>query len=93
MEKMTFIINGRGHPKKIAIETTTRTGDVFATSRNTIVPAKYRLASEEIMVETIVMVITGAMSNEVITEMPQVLVDKIIDPGFQGHTMYHPRNY
>jgi predicted aspartyl protease len=45
------------------------------------------------MVETIVMVITGAMSSEVITEMPQVLVDKIIDPGFQGYTMCHQRNY
>ena len=88
-----FTINGRDHPKKIAIEAAISTGDVSATLRNMTVPAKYRLASEEIMVETIMMIITGEMSSEVITEMPQVLVDKIIDPGFQGHTMCHPRSY
>jgi S-adenosylmethionine synthetase len=90
---MLFTINGRDHPKKIAIETTISTCDVSATLRNTMVPAKYRLAFEETMVETTVMIITGVMSNEVITEMHQVPADKIIDPGFQGHTMCHPRNF
>jgi hypothetical protein len=45
------------------------------------------------MVETIAMIIAGAMSNEVTIEMHQVLADKIVDPGFHGHTMCHPKNF
>jgi hypothetical protein len=37
MERMTSIINGKGHPRKTATETTLRTCDVFATSRITMV--------------------------------------------------------
>ena len=88
---MPFIINGRGHPKKIAIETTIRTGDVSATLRNMTVPDKWRLASEEIMEEIIVMIIKGATTNAMITEMHRVPAGKIIGRGFQGHTMCHPK--
>lgn len=88
-----FITNGRDLPKKIAIETAINIGEVFAILWNTTVPDKYRLASEKIMVEISVIITIGAMSNEVIIEMHQVLAGKIIDPGFQGHTTYHPRTF
>jgi BRCT domain type II-containing protein len=88
---MLSTISGKGHSKKIAIETTIKTGDVIETMRNTTVPAKYRLASEETVEEIIERIITGAMTSEAITGTHQVPADKIIDQGFQGRIMYHPR--
>jgi hypothetical protein len=92
MVKMLSTINDSTHLRKIAIETTTNTSDVSLALRNTMVSAKYRLASTVTMVETIAMIIARAMSNKVIIEMHQVLADKIIDPGFHGHTTCHPKN-
>jgi hypothetical protein len=68
-----------------------RIDDVFAILRNTMVPAKYRLASEETMVEISGMITIGAMRNGVITETHEAPTDKIIDPGFRGHTMCNPK--
>jgi hypothetical protein len=82
---MLFTINGRGHPKKIVIERAISIGDVSATLRNMTVPAKYRLASAEIIVETIVTIITEAATNEVTIEMHQVPADKIIDQDIRDH--------
>jgi hypothetical protein len=86
-----FITNGRDHPKKIAIETAIRIGDISAISRSTTVLAKYRLASEEIMVGIIVMITIGVMSNRMIIEIHRAPADKIVDPGFRGHTTCHPK--
>jgi hypothetical protein len=93
MVKMLSIINDNVHPRRIATETTINTGDVSVTLRNTTVPTKYRLAYAVIMVETIAMIITRAMSNEVTIEMHQALADKIIDLGIHGHTTCHPKNF
>jgi hypothetical protein len=65
MAKMLSRINGLDHLKKIATETTTNIGDDSVASRNTMVLAKFRLASTVIMVATIAMIIVGAMSNKV----------------------------
>jgi choline dehydrogenase-like flavoprotein len=90
---MMSTISGKGHLKKIAVETTTRTNDVSATLLNMMLPAKCRMASEEKMEEIIMMTITGATTNKVIVGMHQVPADKTIDQGFQGHTKCHPRFY
>jgi hypothetical protein len=68
-----------------------RIEDVFAILWNTTVPAKYRLASEETMVEISGVITIGAMRNGVITETHQAPADKIIDPAFRGHTTCHPK--
>jgi hypothetical protein len=86
-----LITNGRDHPKKIAIEMAIRIGDVFAISCTTMVPAKYRLASEEIMVEVIVMIAIRVMNNKAIIDMHLAPADKIVDLGFRGHTTCHPK--
>jgi hypothetical protein len=88
---MLSTIRGKDHPRMIAIETTIKIHDVIVIIRITTVPAKYRPASEETVEEIIGKITTGAMIKEVITEMYQVVVGKIIDLDFQGHTMYHPR--
>jgi hypothetical protein len=92
MEKMPCIISGIGHPKKIATETTIKIGDdILVHTQIMTVPAKWRLASEEITEETIGMTIREAANNAMIIETRQVLVGKITDRGFRGHTIYHPK--
>jgi hypothetical protein len=90
---MWSTISDIDRPRKITIEIATITGDVSATLQNTNLPAKFRLASEVTMVETIAMIIIGAMSNEVIIETHQIPADKTVDPGFRGCTMCHPKNF
>ena len=88
MEKMPCIISGKGHPKKIATEAAIKIGDDILVHIQIIaVPAKWRLASEEIVDEIIGMIIREAAT----TETRQAPVDKIIDQGSRGHTIYHPK--
>ena len=80
MEKMPCIISGKGHPKKIATETSIKIGDDILVHIQIItVPAKWPLASEEIMEEAIGMTIREAANSTMIIETCQVLVDKITD--------------
>jgi hypothetical protein len=88
---MMSTIRGKGHPRMISIKTTIKMDDAIIIFRITMVPAKFRPASEETTKEIIGIIITGAMINEVIIEMHQDPVGKTIDPGSQGHTMCHPR--
>jgi hypothetical protein len=69
MVKMMSTINNIAHPRRIATETETSTGDVSVTLRNTTVLANYWLAFAATMVAILAMIIAGAMSNKVIIEM------------------------
>ena len=92
MEKMPCIISGKGHPKKIATETAIKIGDdILVHIQIIMVPAKWRLASEEIMEEVIGITIREAANSAMIIETRQVLAGKITDRGFRGHTIYHPK--
>ena len=80
MEKMPCKINGIDHPRKIATETTIKIGDdILVHTQIMTVPAKWRLASEEIMEEVIGMTIREAANSAMIIETRQVLADKITD--------------
>ena len=91
MAKTLFKTNDIDHPKRIGTETTIKIGDVIATSQIMTVPAKWRLASEEIAEEIIEMTIREAMTSAMIIEMRQAPADKIIDHGFRGRKIYHPK--
>jgi hypothetical protein len=91
MAKTLSKTNDRGHLKRIGIETTIKIDDVIVTSQIMTVPAKWRLASEEIVGEIIEMIIREAMTSAMIIEMRQTPADKIIDHGFRGRTIYHPK--
>ena len=92
MARMLFKTNGKGHPRKTAIEKTIKIGDDILVHIQIItVPAKWRLASEEIMEEVIGMTIREAANSAMIIETRQVLAGKITDRGFRGHTIYHPK--
>ena len=91
MAKMLSKISGLAHPKRIVTGATINIGDDSEALRNTMVPAKFRLASEVIMVATIATIIAGAMNSEVTIEMHQVLVGRIIGLGTHGHIICHLR--
>ena len=92
MAKTLFTISGLGHPKKIATEAAIKIGgDILIHIQIITVPAKWRLASEEIMEEVIGMTIREAVNSAMIIETRQVLAGKITDRGFRGHTIYHPK--
>ena len=91
MAKMLSKISGLAHPKKIVTGATINIGDDSEASRNTTVPAKFRLASEVIMVATIATIIARATNNEATIEMHQVLVGRIIGLGTHDHIICHPR--
>ena len=91
MAKMLSKISGLAHPKRIVIGATINIGDDSEALRNTTVPAKFRLASEVIMVATIATIIAGAMNSEATIEMHQVLVGRIIGLGTHGHIICHLR--
>jgi hypothetical protein len=58
-----------------------------------MVPAKWRLASEETVEEIIGMITREVASSAMIIEMRQAPADKIIGQGSRGHTIYHPKNF
>jgi hypothetical protein len=92
MEKMPCKISGIGHPRRIAIEIIIKIGDdILASTQITTVPAKWRLAFEEIVEEIIGRTTREAASSVVIIGMRQVLAGKTIDQCFRGHTIYHPK--
>jgi hypothetical protein len=94
MEKMPCIINDIGHPKKIVIEAAIKIGDdILVHIQIMTVPAKWRLASEEIMEEIIGMTIREPAKSAMIIETRQVLAGKITDRGSRGHTIYHPKMF
>jgi hypothetical protein len=88
---MMFITNGRGHPRRIVTGITIKIGDVFDPSQIMTVPAKWRLASKEIVEEIIRMITSGTMTSTTTIEMHQVPAGKITGLGSQGHTTCHPK--
>jgi hypothetical protein len=88
---MLFITNGRGHPRRIATGITIKIGDVSDTSQIMTVPAKWLLASEEIVEEIIEMITSGTMTSATIIEMRRVPAGEITGLGSQGHTTCHPK--
>ena len=80
MERTLSKPNGRDHPRKIANDITTREADVTALFKNTMVPAKFRLASAVIIM---VEMITVVMGIEAIIEMRLVLASRIIGLGLR----------
>jgi hypothetical protein len=88
---MLFITNDRGHLRRIATELTIKIDDVFFTSQIMMVPAKWRLASEEIMEKIIGMITSRTMTSATIIWMRRVPTGKIIGLGSQDHTTCHPK--
>ena len=92
MEKMLFKINGIGRLRTTATEIIKIDDAFLDSSQIMMVLAKYRLASEEIMVKIIEMTIKGVMNSAATTGMLPVLTDKIVDQGSKDR-MYHPRTF
>ena len=88
---MIFITNGRGHSRKIVTGIPIKIGDVFDPSQIMMVPAKWRLDSEEIVDEIIGMITNGIIISAMIIEMHRVPAGKITGLGSQGHTTCHPK--
>ena len=84
MEKMLFTTSGIGHLRMTVTEIF-KIDDVFLASfQSMTVPAKYRLASEEIVEEIIETIIKRAVNNVTITGMVPVLTGKIMVQGSRG---------
>ena len=83
MEKTQYTTSDTGRQRKIVVETIKIEGDFLASSTTTILPAIYRLGSEEILEEIVETIIKGVMSNKAILEVISVATGKIVDQGFQ----------
>jgi hypothetical protein len=90
MEKMLFIISGIGRLRRIEIEIFKIDDDFLANTPTMTVPAKYRLASEEIAEIIIGMIIKRAVNNIMNTWIVHVPTGKITDQGSKGRT-YLPK--
>ena len=90
MEKMLFTINDIGHQRRTAVEPSKIDDDSLGSFRVMMPLAKYRLASEEILEETVEMIIKEVVSSKATTEVIPVIIDKIVDQGSRDH-MYLPR--
>jgi nitrogen regulatory protein PII-like uncharacterized protein len=78
MERMLSTTSDIGRLRRIAIETFKIDGIFLASFRIMTVPATYRLASEEIMEETIEMIIKRVVNSAVIIGTVPVLTGKIM---------------
>jgi hypothetical protein len=90
MEKMLFTTNGTGRPRRTAVETFKIDDDSIDSFQIMMLPAKYRPDFEEIVEETIAMIIKKAASSAATTRTAPVPIDKIMVQGSRGH-IYLPK--
>jgi hypothetical protein len=90
MEKMLFITSSIRRLMMIATETFKIDDAFLANSQTMTVPAKYRLASEEILEVIIVMIIKKVVNIAAITGTVPIPAGKIMDQGSRSR-MCHPK--
>jgi hypothetical protein len=85
MEKMPYITSDTGRPRRTAVEIFKIESNFLASSTTMMLPATYRLGSEETLEEAIKIITKEVTSNKATTEVTTAVIGKIVDQGFRDH--------